>query len=412
MFNHHLISRKQIVSFLIVFSFFIFALSPSLKSIFLPLTLLAILSQSSARHALMRVIHEPWCIALLLLFGLIVIGCLQNGADWQHKLMFINKYSKLLYLPVLAVGFQNKRIRELAIHAFLAAMLITLIISTLKFMRLVKINPVDDPGAVFQNHIVTGYYMAFAAYLAAYYSWQQTGKMRFFYLTLTLLFSFQTLFINTGRTGYVMYAILTFLFLLQCIPLRKIPLYLLVVLPLLAFTAYHSMTLTRGVSEAVHDVQNFETGNKNTSVGFRLQFHQYAKKLFLASPMIGQGTASFSYHFQQDQPIPAWGTGLLDPHNQYWLMAAENGILGVLLLLYFFLTLFYACRNLKEMRPLMIAVLCTFIAANLSDSFLLYSSTGFFLILFSALGLSESINALPLTIKEDSLQLSSTACFK
>ncbi|KTC98673.1 O-antigen ligase family protein [Legionella erythra] len=411
MFNFKQLNWQRVAAFLFVLSMFTLPLSMTLKSITLIGGLLAASLSPDLRQDMVKIIREPWFYAILTLFTLVLLGSITGIADWKSKLIFINKYSKFLFIPFIALAFQHPRLRWLAIHAFLGAMTITLLISFLKALSWVTMNPVNDPGAVFHNHIVTGFYMAFAAFLSA--NLARTPKktpLRLGYAALALLFSYQTLFINTGRTGYVIYSLLLILFLWQSIPARKMPLYIIIILPCALLVAYHSMALNTGVKAIVHDVQNYQEGNnKNTSVGFRLQFHQYAKKLFLAHPVWGTGTAGFTYSYRQEQPIPAWGKNLLDPHNQYWLIAAEYGVIGLLVLAVFFLAFFYACRNLKDMRPLMIALLCSFIVANLSDSFLLFSNTGDFLVFFAAIALGESLEKNP-SPRRDSIALGNTVC--
>lgn len=349
-------------------------------------------------------------MVLLFFFSVVIAGCFLGDADWKSKLMSINRYSKLLYLPLLALLFQDKWIRRASVHVFLLTMLVTLIVSILKIFHWVSINSPGDPGAVFQNHIVTGYFMAFSAYISALYSWQSKGKLRWGYVTLTLLFSFHTLFINTGRTGYVSFAILAFVFLLQSVSLRKLPLYLCLLIPPLVFTVYQSTTFNHGVRIAIQDTQNFSTGNKNTSVGFRLQFSQYAKKLFYTSPVIGLGTASFSWQFAKDKPLPAWGDALSDPHNQYWLTAVEYGALGLVVLLFFFFSIAWASYKSRKLNSFMPGLICSFLVANCADSFLLFSSTGYFFIIFSAILLGESLESTKMVRNQDDLPWTVVPC--
>ena len=207
-----------------------------------------------------------------------------------------------------------------------------------------------------------------------------------------------------------MYAILLVVLIFQCVSFRKAPFYLFLLIPLLMFTMYQSETFQYGFQTALNNVQGYQSGDKNTSVGYRLQFSQYAKKLFFSSPILGLGTAGFSYHFRKDQPIPAWGVKLNDPHNQYLLTAAEYGVVGLVILFYFFFSLFLACRKLQETRYILIGLLCSFVVANLVDSFLLLSSTGYFFILFTALSLGESFASSSELAQEDKLQVSGLTC--
>ena len=405
--NFKFINTKQLASFLLILTVFTLPLSTTLKSIFLPLTSIAILAQPAFYSDFIKVAREPWCKAVFLMFIIVLMGCMLGDADWKSKLSSTNKYSKLLYLPILVIAFKNQHTRYMGVHAFLFAMVITLGVSLAK----VILQLPGDPGEVFHNHLTTGYFMAFAAFLSAFYSWRKSqGFLRGVYAVLAALFSFQTLFINTGRTGYVMYAILLVVLIFQCVSFRKAPFYLFLLIPLLMFTMYQSETFQYGFQTALNNVQGYQSGDKNTSVGYRLQFSQYAKKLFFSSPILGLGTAGFSYHFRKDQPIPAWGVKLNDPHNQYLLTAAEYGVVGLVILFYFFFSLFLACRKLQETRYILIGLLCSFVVANLVDSFLLLSSTGYFFILFTALSLGESFASSSELAQEDKLQVSGLTC--
>ncbi len=104
----------------------------------------------------------------------------------------------------------------------------------------------------------------------------------------------------------------------------------------------------------------------------------------------GNGSASFQYLYHEENPIPARGRELLEPHSQYWLIAAEWGILGLAALTFFFAGLWIACWRLKTMRPLAMAIFLPFVLACYTDSLLLYSGTGYFFLMMMALCLGEN----------------------
>jgi O-antigen ligase len=291
---------------------------------------------------------------------------------------------------MLVIAFKNKQTRNAAFYAFLLAMLITCGISLLKFLNLISFKKVNDAGDLFHNHITTGYFMAFAAFIAAFFSLKAQGFAKFFFIGLTLLFSFHVLFINPARTGYLVFSILTILFIMQFISWRNLPIYILVILPLTLISLYQIPLLRYRTALVFQDYQNFKAGNKNTSIGYRLQFSQYANKLFHINPIFGLGTASFSHYFAKEQPIPSWRKKLLDPHNQYWLMAVEFGIAGFFAFLYFLLAIFLAVDKKHTNYFILLGLISTFLIANCIDSFFLYSSTGYFFILFAALALGET----------------------
>ena len=376
------------VPVLLVVSAFAIAVSSTAKSILVPLALMLIVFMPAYRQALIATLYQPWCQASICLFLIALVACCWSPASHHEKMLVVEKYSKLVYLPILAVGFRDQKTRRYALYAFLLAMLLTCLISLLKDAGLIKYHG-DDPGNVFHTHIITGYMMVFATYLAATFMMEQRGRMRLVYAFLVGLFSYQIFFVSLGRTAYIIYALLMVLFLLQMLSWRQALFAILFGGSVFVGLYSQSTTMQVGVKQAIVDWHAYYQNNKDTPIGHRLQFHEYAKNLYLRHPWIGNGTGSFTHLFEKEKPVKSWRVVLLEPHSQYWLVAAEFGLIGVLALLFFLSSLLLASVRLQSMRPVAIAMLVPFIIGNLSDSLLFYSGSGYFFILFMALCLGE-----------------------
>ncbi len=376
------------VPFFLVAMLFFIPISSTFKSVFLVLSAVGFLLTPSYWQDFPFVFSNKWSIAAITFFVIVLVACLWSAADYHTCAVFIKKYSKFIYLPIMAVGFRSKKNRILGIYAFILAMLLTCVMSFVWSLTLPKGS--FDPGEVFHNHIVTSFMMAFAAYLTAILTIHQDGLRRIALVLLTLLFSYHVLFVNTGRTGYVIYFVLMIMFLIQNLPLKHIAVGILCFCALFAFFSYQSNVLSLGFHQVVDDLGQYQQGHKKTSVGYRLMFHQYAKSLFISSPWIGHGTGGFSQAFQQDKILPEWNN-LLDPHSQYWLVAAEQGLLGLMALFAFFISLWMAALRLGDMKPVMLGMLVAIFLGNVSDSLLLYSVIGNLFIVFSALCMGELV---------------------
>lgn len=376
------------VSIFLTLSLLALPLSSTAKSIFVGIAFSLIVLSPHYRRDLLAEMTQPWCQAAILLFFVSVLACAWSPATMSEKLMEIEKYSKLLYLPVLAVGFRDPQARNFALHGFLLAMIITVFASVLMSMGVYFISNVEASG-VFRNHIMTGYMMAFAAYLSGLFFLRQRGRARIPYAILVLLFSYHLLFINNGRTGYVIFLLLMTLLMFQSFSWRQALVGVLLGTSLVAVTYYQSPVMQDAINQAVNDCQLYKKSEKDTSIGYRLQFHDYAFNLFKRHPWFGNGTTSFKHLYHEENPIPARGTHLLEPHSQYWLIASEFGGLGCLALALFFISLFFASWRLNTLRPVTMAIILPFLIGNLSDSLLFYSGTGYFFILFMALCLGE-----------------------
>ncbi len=387
--RNHLSLGLDLVPFLLMVTFFSLPMSSTGKSISLSLAVASILLTPSYRAKLKKLLTLNWTKAAIILFLIALAACVWSPADYNQRLMVVEKYSKLLYLPILVAGFVHGNTRRMAIHAFLLSMVIICFLTLIVSMGYWT-NLAISPDHLFRNHIMIGLMVALAAYFALVLGQRQNGFWRAIYWLLALLFSFEILFINGGRMAYLTYALLMGLFMVQICSWRQTLIGVFLLLSLFGLNYWYSPVMQSRVDIALQEIKDYQH-NKNTSFGYRLQFQNYSKMLFLRHPWLGNGTGSFSYLYGVEKPVPSWFWKLLEPHNQYWLIAAEFGLLGIAALIAFFLSLFKASIQLNEMRAIAWGILSAFLVGNLTDSLLFYSGSGYLFILFMALCLGESI---------------------
>ena len=387
--------QSNITLFMLALVFFCVPLGQSAKSISIVMALITVLGASQSRIYFRNLASEPFAWAIFALVGFAILGCLWTHATWQQQAHVIEKYSKLLYVPIFAIGFIHKKNRHHAIAAYIMGIFVTL--CTYLYVYWFH-NPtpgsgfLPDSGYVFYNHIVVGYMTAFASYLAA---WMAVNSPKIVakvgYLILFFMFSIQMLTLNASRTGYAIYLLLGVLFIFQHFSIKYVrytaACCLLGLVGLLQITQSH--TLISGVKLANENWHAYQAGDKDTSVGLRLQFHDFAKTLFLEKPVLGQGTGGFTYRFGQDRPIPNWDPNHPDPHSQYWHTASELGIIGIILLLGLFGLLFKLSFYLIDMRAILQATVLPFAVVCCSDTVLLTSGLGYCFVIFCGLCLGE-----------------------
>ncbi len=378
-----------IAPFFITLFVFSVPISPSLKSIFLVLSLISILFTPFYRQHLFTAFNTIWGRAALVMFLYVALASLWSEAPVSMRLNMIEKYLKLLYLPLFAVAFIIPKTRKWAFNAYFAAILLTCLVSFLKQMHVIAPKDALHMGQVFYNHIATGFMVALAVYWAGvlYFENPESKWERIYYLLVILVGSYQVFFLNWGRTGYFIYGILMIAFLLQKLVLKKALIGVALFGVALSMVYMLSPLMQARTQLLVSDIKLLHQNEKNTSLGLRSQFHDYARSLFEKSPITGIGTGAFKYQYSKDQPIVAWGPKLNEPHSQYWLTLAEQGLIGIVLLIVFLTTLLVTAFNLKETKPILLGILIAFVFGSLTDSILCYSPMGTLLILFSALSL-------------------------
>lgn len=392
----HILSEEKsilIAPVLITLLVFCVPLSASLKSIMSVLSLAAIILTPYYRKYLFDAFNTSWGRVTIAFFAFILIACLWSDAPYSMRLSVIDKYSKVLYLPILAVGFINSKTRRWAFNSYIAVMLFTCFLSLLKQKGYWAYNNPEDSGEVFHNHISTGYMVALAVYFAGILSFEANISkwQRAYYFLMVAFGSYQIFFLNTGRTGYAVYGILISLLIIQKLSFKKALIGIVLFCSSIGLVYMASPLMQMRTAALISDIKFLKKHEENTSLGFRVQFHNYARSLFERHPIIGMGTGSFKYSFSIDQPIPSWDNKLNDPHSQYWLLLAEQGILGIIALIIFLGTLFVTALKLEntETRPIIIGFLISFCLASFTDSILCYSTAGTLLIIFCALGFGE-----------------------
>lgn len=374
---------------LVLFVFFT-PISPSVKSIIFVWTLATIMLTPSCRKHLVLAYHSLWSYSAHALFFFIVLACLWSSAPEDYQLSILWKYSKLLFLPFFAVGFINSRTRMMAINSYLAAIFITCIVALLKSKGVIQLHDWDS-GGVFYNHIITGFMVGFGSYLSGLMAFKNKGWCRRAYVFLWFLTSVQVLFINNGRTAYLLYVVLMILLIVQMFSLKQALIALLLFSSAFGLCFKYSPVMQDGFQYFNKELLLLKQNKIDSSLGKRLQFHLYSHSLFIQHPIGGIGTGSFKYQFYQDNPVPIWGKEITEPHSQYWMTLVEQGLTGFILLLFFLGSLFYAALQLKETRPILLGMLIAFCIGSFTDTLLCFSAVGYLLIIFSALCFGELI---------------------
>ena len=391
-YRTHLRSLSSWSSFFIVLTAFTIPISSTVRSISVSLSAILLLLDPIHRTDLKKLFNEKVVLIALGFFIFSALACLWSTAGLNEQWIVLSKYSKLIYLPFFMLAFREPRTRSMALHAFLLAMFITCVLLLLKAAGLVHYGG-DDPGQMFRNHIMTGYMMVFAAYLAAYFACHASRRRhQIAYGFVAFLLSYQVLFTGTGRMAYLAYALVAALWIFQMFSWRKA--LILASIGGVLFVGAYAMNPT--MQFLAHQVKDdwglYHHNKKDTSLGFRLQFHSYAYDLFKRHPWFGNGTGSFAHAFQVENPVPEWSLSrakLLEPHSQYWMVASELGITGLALFFLLLGSLCVSCWRTHETRALGCAVLLPMLLGNFTDSLLLYSGTGYFFLLFVALSLAS-----------------------
>lgn len=384
------INALRSAQFLAAFSAFAIVFPVGLGNVTMALLLLAFLV-SEKPAALWSLIRTDRVVqAALWLFIALAVGVSYSSSSWQTSLEVLNKYRNLLLLPVLLLLFQQNNWRDHAYYGYLLAVAIAIAASW--GMRLGWL-PVGTPGqewTPFKGRIDHGFFVAFACYLMLHEiirqrPWQQTlGWSAALIIALHNL-----LFMCEGRTGVMM---MVGLILLAAFQHRRIWLRywipVVIVGTLILTTIVVNSTAFSGREKEIAQVQ---TDPEAASTGQRVTYWKNSLVMIADHPAFGTGTGSFHIEYEKHKDAQA-KRETDNPHNEYLFIAAQLGMVGLVLLLWFYWQIWHAAKSLSFRASVLaqgtvvaFAIACLF-NSSLRDS-------GNFLVIFAALALSEKINA-------------------
>ncbi|HGM6861314.1 TPA: O-antigen ligase family protein [Serratia rubidaea] len=357
-----------------------------LMNVALGLTLVCLLWQRDGRQW-QAVARQPLVWLPALIVALLVLSLLTH--DYAYGTAMVGKYKKLLYVLPLALFFlADRRLPAQFLRGFLWANALILAISLAGAAGLATrwgISP-DNP-TVFKLQITQNVFMALAALVWLTRAVAGHGARRWQYGALTLLAAANVLLMVQGRTGYVALVVGAGVWLLLTLRRRQrmaviacgvVAVAMLALIPNLAMER-----LTLGVQQ----VRNCVLAPAATayqacdnSMGQRTAFARESWRLIQQAPLLGNGAGSFWYGNAHT------GYSVHNPHNEYLLETVQNGLLGLTL----FLAWMWCCYRVAWRQPtarrnLLVAVLCSYMACHLFNSFLLDSSEGHLFVVIAAM---------------------------
>lgn len=198
----------------------------------------------------------------------------------------------------------------------------------------------DHPGAlnrgVFTHHIVQGMHLSLLSIFCAYECRHaRSRRVQTGWAAVSFLAAGAALLVNGSRAGHL--ALLAGWGAWVFFSLRGLHRALGIALLCLATVfAYQSADFFKTrVDAAVHDFTQYQQDQEKTSGGARLAAWEISAALWREHPWLGVGLAAYKQEATPRFKDPSLcGLGVCEqPHNQWMLVLAEQGVVGVLALL-------------------------------------------------------------------------------
>ncbi len=343
-------------------------------TVLLELSLFALmLAAGSLRARLRRALHQPLAAMALAFWLLVALGLLYSAAPVQESFDIWVSWRRILLLVAAVALFDTPSAKRQLVWTFIAVAALCALASYAGVLFGFTYYKYD-PGIVVRNHAAQGMFFAvgaFASVTLLRYENSYVSKLGLG-LAAALLVA-NAVFITTGRSGYLVVAVLAVVLVWGWparAPLKRLAwasAASVLALALLASSPVVRDRVAQGVNEALTYRQHTEGF---TSIGLRVIFLRNTLELIAERPLLGYGTGAFETAYgRKVQGRPGMeGMPSHDPHNQFLKIAAEHGLLGLLIFLALLVSAFRQRGIPPPYRLLGLGVLAAWCATSLFNS--------------------------------------------
>jgi O-antigen ligase len=358
----------------------------------------------SKRSDVIRANPVAWLA--IALFCLYLAGCAYSIGNQEDILNSLGKAARLMFIPLLLIVFQDAGTHRRAWYGFIGAMLLTLALSYLlwlgllpqwEFIRGSAANP-----TIFKLHITHNLFMAFTAFACAVQvRYAATPRRRVIWAALAVLAVFNVLFMVQGRTGHLVLLVLLVYLGIAWLRWRGVAIALAAVaaLAVLAYALPSSSLHQRAVLayQEFSVTQPDVAADTGSSIGLRMEFYRNTLEIVRQHPLLGVGTGGFRQAYA-DRVHDTGRVATHNPHNEYLMVAAQLGLVGLALLLALFAVQWRAAARLSTMREQMLArgMVLSIMVASAVSSTLIDHAEGWFYIWMSGLLFAALKSATPM----------------
>jgi len=353
---------NQILNHLFIIYIFSFPISSAHKSIFIVILFVFIIRGNYRKY--FGYAFQNNVIRALTVFALMHILWMFVSDDYLYTKSIIR--SSLYYLyPIVFITFMDYRYISRYLFAFFLSMLFSELFSYGLFFELIPShwgfynNPADP--SPFYHHTHYGMALAFTLSIIFYDFFTQKEKP---YIKILLSIFFVTasinLFINGGRTGYLMYLILLVGMGFWFLKTYSYKIFSLI-LPILLLAFYLAYSYSPAFQKRLNNTESgisrlIEKSDYSSSIGSRVGAWKYSIPVIKEHLFFGVGTGNQlneikKYTIQHDPSYYKIFTGgdMVHLHNQYVSVLIQFGVIG--LLIYFFLL--YSLLKYKQENHLL-----------------------------------------------------------
>jgi O-antigen ligase len=387
------IARQPLLWFAFLAGFAI-PVSTAMQNISAGVLVLFAIFMPEIRQHIANALRQPLIQACLLMYSLFVLGVFWTDSSINDALGMLLKMRAYLLAPLFFAVCTLAPVRQYLLAGFGLGAMITLVLSIGTGLSGVPIlQGVIGDYSVFRTHTYHSTFVSFfACCIAAYWMAERLPSAWRWPAAITIaLCIFDVFFMVKGRTAQVLLLLLLGLLVVLWQGRRGFFIALIAAAVMGPLLYLGSSSLRTGMSTVQNDVQSYDKGDIDTSVGLRLFFHKVAKDLIKEAPIFGHGTGSYAKNYLKNAGDSEMRRSFANPHNDYLWLGVELGIVGMLsLVLVLFATAKQAWNTISAERWLGLVLVCSYGVSTLANSFFTDNITGLAYVLLACALLAGS----------------------
>jgi O-antigen ligase len=316
-------------------------ISVALDNVLLVLVLGGWLAGGGYLSKLLLIKNNLLALSAVALVALLLAGTLYGDRYPGDGILYLGKYSDLLFIPVFLYLFRDSESRRRAILALAASLGVVLVLSFLLKTGIIPKNPltIGEPAypVVFKLRLTHNILMAFAAFLFAWLALTaEPSRFRWGWAMLALFAVINVTVMVQGATGYLILGGLILLVGFDRDGWRGLGIATAGIVALVVTLTIVPGPFQQRLDAITQEAQEWTASDPaQTSAGLRLEFYRNTLAIIADHPVLGVGTGGFPKAYADK----VRGTGAVEtrnPHNEFLHIMAQIGIAGLAALLCLF----------------------------------------------------------------------------
>ncbi|MFA6015763.1 MAG: O-antigen ligase family protein [Gallionellaceae bacterium] len=342
---------------------FAIPVSTALTNISIALLILAFFLTPALWKELPNVLRQPFIIACLILYAVLLIGSSYSSVGFSGAGKMLLKMREYLLVPLIFAVCLYLPVRRALLIWFAVGVLLSIVISTglaiggenaLYLMKVLNqrsgqaiLQAASGDWMAFRTHTYHNFFamMLVVGLLALNLTKAIQGnwkKLSWFIIALGL---FNILILVQGRSIQFILLLIFGLFFVLWKKRQGLIIALALIITVPPVLYFSSPNIQANIAKIQNDISEYQQGRIETSVGYRLGFYKNSLALIQENPILGHGTGSYPSEYRRLTGITEGNLASQNPHNDYFWLGVEQGILGVIALLGIIVATIYQARK-------------------------------------------------------------------